>query len=573
MIRDAPPPTRIGNRHRRVDEPRPRRQPRRSRGLGLALAVLAALVAVGGNVKLGGPVAATAPFDHRSVAPNQSSEMPGTGYLLTDPLQGASAAYWAGAYRSIDGIGSAKAYCIDDFYDYPNHAYGYRTTEVSSWPGRAGSNSGASGHAAQRIIWIVNSYGQSASPVTTSAVSMAINLLTRSKPFMKSYDGYFKAQLARINPAIGVSIDQMLADSDRFAGPYATRIIFGAAPAPGGTGTFAVSIRSASGAAVRNAPFVVTEIAGGKLVSKPSGNTGVSGVARLTYRAGKAGAVAVTAHGTAVPATTMRLGYSPTHNTPNFNTGSQRLAVASATHVRPAPAGRGSVVVAPPLVTTAVMSGTGPRILGTPVSDLVTASGLVPRTGYSVTATLLDSTGVSCGRVSLTVTTDALGGFTAQTPTLPACGTGTNTFVESIADLSGTTVAITPAGQPSETFPVTPVVAPPPPTTPPASVSPPPSSTPPASVAPPPSSTPPASVSPPPVIPATSSSPGPSVKPTAPRKPVSHVVGLAGTPSPTPTPRVLAQTGATPSLAAVAGSVIFAVGIGALWLAGRRPRR
>jgi LPXTG-motif cell wall-anchored protein len=36
---------------------------------------------------------------------------------------------------------------------------------------------------------------------------------------------------------------------------------------------------------------------------------------------------------------------------------------------------------------------------------------------------------------------------------------------------------------------------------------------------------------------------------------------------------VLAQTGATPSLAAVAGSVIFAVGIGALWLAGRRPRR
>jgi LPXTG-motif cell wall-anchored protein len=36
---------------------------------------------------------------------------------------------------------------------------------------------------------------------------------------------------------------------------------------------------------------------------------------------------------------------------------------------------------------------------------------------------------------------------------------------------------------------------------------------------------------------------------------------------------VLAQTGATPSLAAVAGSVILAVGIGALWLAGRRPRR
>jgi hypothetical protein len=509
---------------------------------------------------LGGPVAATAPFDHRPVAPNQSSEMPGTGYLLTDPLQGASAAYWAGAYRSIDGSGSNKAYCIDDFYDYPNHSYGYRTTEVSSWPGRAGSNSGATGHAAQRIIWIVNSYGQSASPLTTSAVSMAINLLTGSKPFMTSYNTYFKAQLARINPAIGVSIDQMLADSDRFAGPYTTRITFGAAPAPGGTGTFAVSIRSATGAAVRNAPFVVTEISGGTLVSKPSGNTGVSGVARLTYRASLAGTVAVTAHGTAVPATTMRLGYSPTHNTSNFNTGSQRVAVASAVRFRPAPAGRGSVVVAPPLVTTAVVSGTGPRTVGTPVSDLVTASGLVPRTGYSVIADLLDSTGVRCGRVSLAVTTDALGGFTTQTPTLSACGTGTNTFVESIADLTGTTVAITPPGQPSETFPVMPVVAPPP-------------TTPPASVSPPPSSSPPASVSPPPVIPATSAPPGPSVKPspTAPGKTVSHVVRLVAKPS--PTPRELAQTGATPSLAAVAGSVILAVGIGMLWLAGRRPRR
>jgi hypothetical protein len=92
-------------------------------------------------------------------------------------------------------------------------------------------------------------------------------------------------------------------------------------------------------------------------------------------------------------------------------------------------------------------------------------------------------------------------------------------------------------------------------------------------VSPPPSSSPPASVSPPPVIPATSAPPGPSVKPspTAPGKTVSHVVRLVAKPS--PTPRELAQTGATPSLAAVAGSVILAVGIGMLWLAGRRPRR
>src|SRR5438132_7736835 len=115
------------------------------------------------------PAAASAPIDGRSTEPNHPSEMAGAGFLLTDPMQGRSQAYWAGAYVTIPGM---KSYCIDDFYDYPNPSYSYRTVEASSWAARRGSNGGARGHQAQRIVWITNSYGQSASAMTNAAVSM-----------------------------------------------------------------------------------------------------------------------------------------------------------------------------------------------------------------------------------------------------------------------------------------------------------------------------------------------------------------------------------------------------------------
>lgn len=414
------------------------------------VAVLAALVTVPAV-----PAEAAMPLDHRSTAPNHPSELPGSGYLLTDPAQGGSRAYWAGAYRTIHGV---KSYCIDDFYDYPNASYGYRAPEVSRWAGRPGSNAGASGVTAQRIIWIINSYGQSASPATTAAVSMAINLLSGSTPFLRSYHAYFRPQLLALDSTIVPRIERFIRDSAWFAGPYTTRVTFGPAPAVGGQGVFAVSVRSGRGVSIRNAAFRVTALNGAKLVSAASGSTGATGVRRLTYTALRAGTISASARGTSEPNTTMRLGYSPTHNTNNFATGSQRVALVSAERLKATSTGSGHVVVAPATVRTSVITGTGPRVVGALVRDRIDAEGLIPRADYTVTATLQDASGVRCATAAVSAQAGFDGTLRVSTPPMGVCGAGTNTFVEKVSDSQRRIVASTPPGQPAETFPVTPVV-------------------------------------------------------------------------------------------------------------------
>jgi hypothetical protein len=297
---------------------------------------------------LSGQAHAAAPLDNRSTAPNDRSELAGSGYLLTDPLNRASRAYWAGAYDTVAGL---KSYGVDDLYDYPRPSYGYRTAEVSGWVGRTGSNIGASGHTGQRIVWIVNSYGQSPSRDVDAAVSMAINRLTGSAPFDRSYRSYFLPQLNAINPAIPGLIDSMLADSDMFAGPYTTRVTFGVAPGVGGSGQFAVSVRSAMGYPVRNAPFRVVRLGGGALLSASNGSTGATGVVRLRYASIQSGRVTALAVGLA-PNSTVRLGSSVSHSGTAFVSGSQRVLMRSATPLGAAAAGIGWVSVGPsPLVS------------------------------------------------------------------------------------------------------------------------------------------------------------------------------------------------------------------------------
>lgn len=425
----------------------PRRGPRR-----LIAALLVLIVAV---LACRQPAQAAQPLDHRSTAPNQSSELPGAGYLLTDPLQGPSRAYWAGAYRTIPG---ARAYCVDDFYDYPNASYGYRTPEVSHWSGRPGSNNGAQGHAAQRIIWIINSFGQSTSASTDAAVSMAINLLTGSAPFLRSYAGSFRPQLNALSPAIVRLIDRMVIESDRYAGPYTTRVTFGAAPAVGANGHFAVQVRSARGFALPDVPFRITATAGMQLRSRGWGRTGPSGIATLIYTASRSGPISVAAQGTAVPGTTMRLGYSPGHNTGNFSSGSQRVALASAHRLSVVPPAAAGVTISRPSIRTVVRGGSVPRPAGVQVTDQVRASGLQPRAGYRLDISLQDASGAVCGSAAMSVHADVHGQLDTITPVITVCGGGRDTFAERLLDVHGHSVVLSPAGQPLETFPVAPSI-------------------------------------------------------------------------------------------------------------------
>jgi hypothetical protein len=419
----------------------------------LLAAVLAALL----SLPLAGCPSASAapPVDHRALSPNHRSELPGAGYLLTDPFQGRSGAYWAGAYRTIAG---QRSYCVDDFYDYPDPGYGYRTTEVSGWLGRPGSSAGATGHTARRISWIVNSYGTSASPKVDAEVSMAINLLTGSQPFNRSYYGYFRAQLTAIDPGIVPAIEAMIRDSDRYAGPYRTEVRFAPAPPLGGSGTFTVLVRTASGFALPWTPVTVTSVAGLKLLGSRTGTTGHQAVATYRFTATAAGVMRVAATATAVPNTTIRLGYSPTHNGATFSTGSQRVALVSGHRTTGLPPGAASLTIAPPALHTVVSGGSVPHRVGDLVSDQLSATGLIPLQNYQLEVSLQDVTGANCGSVSRAVAADRHGRLTVQTPPLKVCGAGTDTFAERLL-LGGRPVAVSPPGQPAETFPISPTIS------------------------------------------------------------------------------------------------------------------
>lgn len=397
---------------------------------------------------------AAAPIDHRGLGPNHPSELAGAGFLLTDPYQGASRAYWAGAYRTIAG---QRSYCIDDYYDYPDPRYGYRAVEVSSLAGRPGSNLGASGHQAARVAWIVNRYGASTSAVTDAEVSMAINRLMNSAPFNRSYAGYFVPQLNAIDRSMVPAIDRMLAESDRGAGPYRTEVRMGPAPGLGGTGRFDVVVRSARGFVLPWTTVIVTPSAGLSLQGSDRSTTGHSGVATFRYTATRAGLLSVTARGQSLPNTSLRIGYSPSHEGNTFSTGSQRVALVSARPWVPSSPGTGRLRVAPPALHTVVDGGSAGRTPGQRVTDHVSASGLAASRPYQLSATLQDATGVVCGTTTAIVTSDGRGDLDVHTAAVPVCGGGTDTFIERLA-LGATTIATSPPGQPSETFPVTPSI-------------------------------------------------------------------------------------------------------------------
>ena len=419
-------------------------------GFGLFLLTVLLLTAV-----VSPPAEGAAPIDHRSLAPNHPSELPGAGFLLTDPYQGASRAYWAGAYRSVAG---QRSYCIDDYYDYPDPRYGYRTSEAAGWAARPGSNSGANGRTAQRIAWIVNRYGNSTSPAVDAEVSMAINLLMGSVPFNRSYYGYFRPQLAAIDAGIVPAIDRMLTDSARWAGPYRAEVRMGPAPVLGGQGRFTVLIRSAAGFSVPWSNFVLQPGPGIRLLGPMRGTTGHTGVVTYHFQARRAGVLAVGAIGEGLANNTIRIGYSPTHATNNFSTGSQRVALISSHPLITTPPRLGRVRVGTPTLQTAVDATGKPVHQGERVRDHVTGTGLAPGALYRLSVSLRGRTGLSCGTHVESVHPDGHGRLDFHTAGLPACGGGSDTFSEQLF-LNGFPVAVSRPGQPAETFPVTPSIS------------------------------------------------------------------------------------------------------------------
>lgn len=184
--------------------------------------------------------------------------------------------------------------------------------------------------------------------------------------------------------------------------------------------------------------------------------------------------------------------------------------------------------------------------------DRIAAVGLLPSTGYVVTARLTAGDARACGTVSAPVITDAHGAFTLDSAPVPACGQGRDTFTERVTTAAAVVVASTSPGQPAETFPVT---------APPVVVSHPPVTTAPVTTAPPS----PARLSPV-HSPARSSSAG--------------VPGVPSRPSVTPAGRAeltappqLALTGAWPTALLLVGLLGVTGGALVLLLTMRRPRR
>ena len=113
-----------------------------------------------------------------------------------------------------------------------------------------------------------------------------------------------------------------------------------------------------------------------------------------------------------------------------------------------------SFPITPASGATQVVGGNGPRAIGAPVADGYVGKDFTPGAVYSYTVTLQDTSGKVCGTTTGSATADAQGNLTFTTGTVLTCGSGANTFWESIKDKAGTVVATTPPGAPKESFPV-----------------------------------------------------------------------------------------------------------------------
>ena len=284
---------------------------------------------------------------------------------------------------------------------------------------------------------------------------MSINLLMGSAPFNRSYNGYFKPQLDAIDRRIVPAINRLISDSDRFAGPYRTEVRMGPVPGLGGSGTFIVLVRSAKGVPVPSSVVALDPSPGMTLHGSATVDTGPTGGAKVSYTAARTGRLSVIAAGRSMPNTTIRIGYSPTHNTNSFGSGSQRVALVSAHPLVPLPHVTGRVTVPVPALHTNVDGGVAGRLVGELVSDHVTGTGLGPHAVYRLSVTLQDTSGVQCGQTAAAVRTDSIGHLNVHTSGLPVCGGGTDTFAERLT-LGRVTVGVSPPGQPAETFPVLP---------------------------------------------------------------------------------------------------------------------
>ena len=111
-----------------------------------------------------------------------------------------------------------------------------------------------------------------------------------------------------------------------------------------------------------------------------------------------------------------------------------------------------------PALHTIVDGGSVGRPVGQPVTDHVTAAGLAASTAYRLTVSLQDATGLACGTATDNRRTATAPVSSMCTPaSVAACGGGSDTFAERLT-VGTVTAAVSPPGQPAETFPVTPTI-------------------------------------------------------------------------------------------------------------------
>lgn len=426
--------------------------PAESRSRGVGLFVTAASLASLALASVVTTAHAAPPFDSHSTAKTDKSQQ--VGYELTDPSQlHGSKNHWVGSYATF---GSTKpVFCASYYYDFPKTDYHYTEKQAASIPYRKYSNPTVSGTAAARVAWLVNTHTTIGSHAEMAAVAAAINLIENGSAYRSSYTKYFAPQLNKINPAITKRVSTLLSESSEYAGPDKITMTFAKNPVVGTESSVTVKVTSASGHAINRAHLKVS-LHGGTIAAGSSEYTDSKGVDTIKYRPTST-SVSGTASDGSSASTKFSFGYSPTHNSgSNVRTGAQWV-VFRADHPTVPINAAAKVTAAPapkPSGSTRVVGGNQGRRVGAPVADLFTGSHFIAGATYSYTATLYDSTGKSCGSVSGKAKATSSGALSFTTPTIKTCGTGKDTFAETVKNSAGVTVATTPKNVPAETFPV-----------------------------------------------------------------------------------------------------------------------
>ncbi len=350
--------------------------------------------------------------------------------------QGRYGTRWYGDYRGVV-LGEAHAYCIDLRFWYPSPDYRYREVPASGLRNKEGEAIATS--SLEKIAYAIWAYGRSTNGNQAAAVMLYVHsLIGDARPG--------ELDPSSLSAPVASLLKKVSADASRFHGPYRVEVELPDSVAVGKRGTARIRVLSAAGDALPNLDLTLT--ASGATGVPGRVRTNANGVATVSFTAGAAGGIRLTAVTEPIASTLPRI-FRPT--TAKAAPNGQRVAVADTQRVSSAASSTGSK--AKLSVTTTATPDT--IAAGEQATDKVTISGALPTYAGTVAVRLFGpfrtTDEIACTGTPLSQTSFAAKGSGAYTtPGVKLDRPGLYVFQEVVPGDANHVGLTTPCTAPSE---------------------------------------------------------------------------------------------------------------------------